>query len=610
MTASCADPEPTVDLVVKVRPIDQGLKALDDQAPDPKAQLADLLRQTWGIEKRVEPAPTPESIETEPPTDAAAFARLVEQLREDPIEELAVPVHNLAHAHPSVWPQVRETLLAERVASKTQFKRILSLIGGDVPNRYGHFELNWKRNHGYRVKLSEDWFADLQAIPSAKISSPMRKVYRDALLTVALAHAAARIAREEPALAGEVVETLLDLAYATGGTFRDEVGRVITSIGDEAVPHLVRASVEPHHKRDDHPERLRARYALHNLDRLDRLSPAAALSAASLDTRRLRELLEAYGAAKPGDAASHLLDHVDHPDPSVRRAAKQAFLAYVQGPPPRMRVKLVRRLGGAVERRQAQLSYRALATLAIRERVQAELPDALEPECEIRRDDGSYDQRCLEQPERLTAVWFAHLDEARAKARARGLQAALAAFDEDPAAAERELDTLLLGDDLSDDTAPADSADNDASRRELAKFYVRRAATLQAPLAKAERLRKAMRFATPQQAKQLEARALAFEAQAEGLTERGRLMLAQKAVAISPDAVAGLLPDHLPDDLAALASNHPHDASRVPARGQVATPDQAAAVPATKMLWALLLSLATLGALSWLGARRRRSRLA
>ncbi len=571
-----------------VAPIDRGMAGIDDEV-DPFAEAAALLQETWRMERAPalgsdsQMAAQIEAIETEPPADARAFARLVEQLRRAPLEELAVPVHNLAHSQASVWPELKAELLGERAGSKTQFTAILNLIGGDVPNRYGHFARSWKRNHGYSVKLSEDWFADLQRIPPGQISGPMRKVYRDALLTVALAHGAARIAREEPALAGEVVEALLDLAYLHGGTFRDEIGRAIHSIGDEAVPPLVRASVEPSVPRDDDPRRLRARYASYNLDRLDRLAPSSALAAASADARRLRELLDAYGEAKPGDAAGPILERVDHVDPEIRGAARRAFSAYVEGPPPRMRVKLVRRLGGVVERRQAQLSYRALATLAIRDRVAAELPEQLEEECEIRREDGSYDQRCLDQPKRLTKLLYAALDEERERERRTRLEAALAEASNEPEETESTIDAVLASADFGELGESLEDL-----RPTLRDFYIGRARSFEDPIEQASRLRKAASLARGKQADALRARALAFESRHAGVTELGAEMLRRRALEMDPSLASILDADASPHELAGT---------------QIAR----SGAPTRSRFWlAWGLAMAVLGALAWLGGRRRR----
>ena len=518
--AGCDEP-PSVEVSVVVTSPDVARASYD---PDAKArleaQLQAQLRRTFDLEETKENAPAAavEIIDTEPPTDAAAFGRLLARMQKAPLDELAVPIHNLAHSDVAVWPELRSALAAEPKASKTQFSHVLQLIGGDVPNRYGHFALHWKRDHGYSVKLSEDWFGDLQSIAPGQIASTTRPVYRELLAVVAMMHGAARIGREAPETTGEVVESLLDLAYAADGTFRDEVGRAIQAIGDEAVPHLVLAAIDPHTRRDDDPRARRAQYAAYNLDKLDRLQPQRALRSASADPRRLEALLRAYATARPGDAAAPILDYVDHDAPRIRRAAKEAFMAYVSGPPPKMEVRLVRRLGGVVERRQSHLSYRALATIAIRERMEVEAADLLEPACEVRREDGSYDQRCIGQPERLANAWFGRLDEARSGASKARLEAALANADGDPGASAQVLDELLL------------EGLDAAAKPRVADFFLAHAERNEDPVTRGQLLRKAAALhADPKRADALRAAALVAEAESPRLDPRGRAMLLRRA---------------------------------------------------------------------------------
>ena len=180
--------------------------APDPESPDPEIEAAKqvlaALRSDW--QKRFEPdasdQPTtalPEDNVTEPPRTQAEFDELLAQLRDGPIDEVGMPAHNLRRSSPELWEPLRDVLLGPRKGSKTEFKRIFSLFGGDVPNRYGHFALRWKKNHGYKVKVSDDWFKDLLSLPLGKVSSMLHPVYRDAVLTVAALHGAAHIGRVE-----------------------------------------------------------------------------------------------------------------------------------------------------------------------------------------------------------------------------------------------------------------------------------------------------------------------------------------------------------------------------------------------------------------------------
>jgi hypothetical protein len=397
---------------------------------------------------------------------------------------------------------------------------VLAVIGGDVPNRYGHFALHWKKAHGHRVKVSEDWFEDLLLMPLAKIGSPMHDIYRDCVMQTALLRAAAKIGRENPSLTRDVVATLLDAAYHHRGTFRDEVGRAISSIGDEAVPHLVRESIPPpiRHKRERESIPVkRAEYAEYSLDRMGRLHPQSAIGSVRDEPRLLVSLFRAYEKAKPGAAAEPLLEFVDAPTPQVRRAARDAFMAYVTGPMPTIRKKTLRLLGGETTRRSAHVSYRGLAWRAIRDRLEAERPEILEEECELYTEDGSVDPWCEAQPERLSKAYIGWLDARRRAQQEQVIAAALA--DADREMAIERIDRLL-----------ASGADIDRPQRLLPLFEgaAEAAGEEGRPTRAAQLLRKsAMLVAATDAAAadQLRARALLHEASVPDLDAQGRNML-------------------------------------------------------------------------------------
>jgi hypothetical protein len=476
---------------------------------------------------------TPLDVPVHPPADAEQFARLVDALRQAPIDEIGGPARRLAAAGPEVWPQIRLALLVERKAPKGDYRSLLDAIGADVPNRYGYFARAWKKAHGFDVRLSQDWFEDLLSLPAGRVVPGLRAVYRDCVLETALLRAASAVGRDEPARTGEVVQALLDAAYAHEGTFRDEVGRAIVAIGDEAVPHLLLAS---HHTvpppRDDRedPAALRAEYARLQLDKMDRLHPERATAAVRDDPRRLAALLEAYGTVRPGEAAAVLLALADAADPVVRAAAVTAFEAYVEGPPPEGRARTIRLLGGGTSTARAQLTYRQRAGIAIRERMQAEVPELLEPECETRREDGTIDQACVGQPERLTRAYFGWLHQRRHDADERAIAAAIAEPDVHRRA--EQLDRLLAGNPTLAGAERLVPVYEDAAAAALAEGDALRAGQL---LRKAAQL---LEHGEPERAaagQALRVRALLAEASVPVLGREGRRMLLTSAQGLAPD---------------------------------------------------------------------------
>ena len=472
----------------------------------------------------------------EPPREPDAFAAQVLALREGPIDEVGMITRNLAEAGPALWPAIAELLLAKREHPKRSYAQVLAVIGGDIPNRYGHFDLHWKQAHGYDVRVSNDWFEDLLGVAPGRIMGPLRPVYRESLLTVALLRAASGIARAEPRMVGEIVPTLLDVAYVHDGTFRDEVGRAMDAIGDDAIPHLLRESVPPDSAEFGTVPERRAAYATHCLDRMDRLHPSRALEAVSDDRMLLADVLSAYALVKEGEAAPLILDFVDADAPAVRQAARAAFESYVVGPTPQIRRKAIRLFNGETSTQRAALSYREHARLAIRSELAQTAPELLEPEpeCELWLPGGVVEPKCEGQPERLYRAYIELLDARRSIRRDALVAEALGT--EDPLAGAAMLDTLL-----TDTTAPIQPD-------LIAPFYTEVAATVEATgdtARAAALLRKSAMLladADPTRAQELTVDALLLEATQDGVDDSGRHMLLATAADLDdgPEVQAAL----------------------------------------------------------------------
>jgi hypothetical protein len=462
----------------------------------------------------------------EPPLEHDAFVAQVAALREGPIDEIGMITRNLAEAGPALWPDISELLLAEREHPKRAYTQVLAVIGGDVPNRYGHFDLHWKAAHGYDVKLSHDWFEDLLGVAPGRIMSALRPVYRETLLTVALLRASSSIARAEPQRVGEIVTVLLDAAYVHDGTFRDEIGRAIDAIGDDAVPHLLRQSLPPDGAEDGSIPERRAAYATHCLDRMDRLHPSRALEAVADNRMLLADVLDAYALVREGEAAPLILAYVDTDAPGVRQAARAAFEAYVVGPTPQVRRKSIRLFNGQTSTQRAALSYREHARLAIRAELAKSAPHLLEPEpeCELWLPGGLVEPKCEGQPERLFRAYIELLDERRSTRRDALVAEALAS--DDGVAGAALLDTLL--------TDGTDPVEPDL----IAPFYAEVATELEesGETARAAALlrKSAMLLADsdPVRAQELTVDALLLEARQDGIDERGRQMLLATAATL------------------------------------------------------------------------------
>lgn len=497
---------------------------------DPRAREKDvvtLARALFGRSAEATPSEAPVVAgPVHPPRSDDELAELVTAIRKGAIDDVAGPARRIQHAAPSLWPALRQLLLAPRKAPKGDYRSTLAAIGGDVPNRYGHFELAWKKAHGFPTKLSQDWFEDLLAMPRSKLSPGLAPVFRDCVLTTAALQAASQIAKD-PAYSEAVVQALLDAAYVHEGTFRDEVGRAIARIGDEAVPPLLRASIPP--EGGDELALRRAEYAQLQLDRMDRWIPDRAEQALRAQPRLLAEAFDAWGQARNGHAAVAMLAHADSRVPIVRVAARAAFRALVEGPPPKTVSRAVRLLGGGTGRAQAYLNHRQLAAIAIRDALVRLDPSALEAPCEPPPSASAPppDPACDAQPARHTTAYFERLDAARERDTKAAIARAIAAPSRQARIAA--LDRLLAERPELADSPILVEAYRDGAAAALQQGDAGRAAALS---------RKASVLVRPRDAAladTLQVQALLAEATLPELSPWGREMLLRSAAALRPD---------------------------------------------------------------------------
>lgn len=476
---------------------------------------------------------------TSPPTTEAAVRRALRAVDKAPQEELPGVARNLTLAAPTVWPELLESLQSKPEHSKRDYKAVLDVIGGDVPNRYGHFARAWKRRHGYSVKLSTDWVSDLLALPEAQLTRSLRPMYRDLLRRSLLFRAAAHVGREDHDVAPAVVDALIAAAYVKDGVFRDEVSRAFDEMGDAAIPQLVRRSRLP----TEDPERAfeigvrQAKYARFVLDRIDRWIPSRAAAQLRADPALLADLLLAYGEVLHGEAAELLIEFADDDTPALRDAAREAFRALVTGRAATRKRRNLRLLGGRRSSERAELTYRGHAMNALRSGLESLAPAVLEadPPCKDRREDGTLDLLCTQRPHRLFGELL-HAYDGRRTARAQQILAESDALrDTDPTLALAKLDGLVsVGAHHYVAEPLAERFSNIADQRERSGQ----------PAESAELLRKAAFFlqqTDPRRARVLRARALRHEASLPGLQPEGRAML-ERAAAMAGETSEVLTP--------------------------------------------------------------------
>lgn len=226
--------------------------------------------------------------------------------------------------------------------SAVDYKNVLRAIGALVPDSRGVFP----SDTGDPV----DWLPALARLDTNRLASGLDGAYREAIYSVALMRAAA--ASRQP----DAAQALLLFAYRHGGAFRDESGRLIRTMGEVALPALIRA------RSLKHPQAHRIRrYAHYQLDRLNRATPELAL--ANSDQQLRAEIIHAYGETRHPTAVEAVIARTNDAAAGLRQAARWATLRYLSGPEPKVQRRKLRLSGGRTTEREltVYLNYRQLA---------------------------------------------------------------------------------------------------------------------------------------------------------------------------------------------------------------------------------------------------------
>ena len=323
---------------------------------------------------------------------------------------------------PPAVPALIARLGRARTASDGQRRSVLAKIKADMPGKSGNFTQP-PAPEG-KQKPEPDWLALLAPLEGS--DSALVETIEAVVVVRALAAAETEAA----------TDAILDFGFSPDGTaFRDECGRQLRVISPYSLPTLLRASQEK--KRN---EGAYARYATYEMDRMGKGRPALALAAATDDTLAVA-MLVAIGKAKHPDAVTAVLDRTDDPSHAVRKAARDAWMAYITGPPPAPAPREKRKLPGGKMSDVAMplyLTYRELADEEIRRvltMLQGAAPDPhADLETLTRTLFDIYDQR-------RQAAWDATMSDAGKLVGAGKLEEAAKIYDDilvtDPLFAKR-----------------------------------------------------------------------------------------------------------------------------------------------------------------------------
>jgi hypothetical protein len=257
----------------------------------------------------------------------------------------------LAALDPSHHEALALRLRAAHAGSTVEARRaVLQQIGAEVPTADGTFKAP-PRAKGEGAAKELDWLAALAPLPADP-------AVVDAVEIVALIRA---LSATNDVIAARAI---LEYAFTPEGTlFRDECGRYVRKMSPYSIPALLRASQEKKVAAGSY-----ARYASYQLDRLEKNRPAYALSAAPDDALEIA-MLDAIREVRHPDAVTAVLERTNSGAPAVRKAAREAWLAYVTGPPPPPAPKAKRKLAGnklSDEALPLYLTYREFADQELR----------------------------------------------------------------------------------------------------------------------------------------------------------------------------------------------------------------------------------------------------
>jgi hypothetical protein len=230
-------------------------------------------------------------------------------------------------------------------------KAVLVAIHAQVPDKNGRFP-QYERKSEKEEKADDqlDWMAGLVALDPGMTG--LSEVIADDAAIRALAATGAIHAAQLVFDAAFGDETII---------YRDECGRYLRKMEPYAIPPLI---VESQARNFD-----RKRYATYQLERLDRQEPGKALASATGDEALTIAIVDAFRTTHHREAVHAVWSKVNADSPRVRAKAREAWMAYITGPPPPPAPKKKLQLpGGKLTKKEKPLwlTYRELADNELR----------------------------------------------------------------------------------------------------------------------------------------------------------------------------------------------------------------------------------------------------
>lgn len=309
----------------------------------PKAKQPSPPAKADGKDASAEPPPPPPPPKPADPKLVAIMDRIAKGDR--------AAFDDLAAIAPTMLEDLGLYLARIHTSSVEERRLVLTEINAEVPDEKGRF-VALKRKTAKEEKADDDldWLAELQKLDPA--TPGLGEVIADVAALRALAGTKAIRA----------AYILFDAAFAPETMiYRDEVGRYLRKMDPYSIPALFHESAKRNFDR--------RRYSTYQLERLDRQEPGKALAAAMHDENLRIAILDVWRVTKNREAVQAVWSMVNADSARTREAARAAWRAYIEGPPPPPAPKKKIQLPGGKltkEPKPLYLTYRQLADNELR----------------------------------------------------------------------------------------------------------------------------------------------------------------------------------------------------------------------------------------------------
>lgn len=341
-------------------------------------------------------------------------------------------IGELTKVAPTSVAELGTFLRRAHTASVDERRGVLASFEASVPDKKGRFVVPQRKTAKEEQALDDlDWLAQLQKIQA---QSP---AVTETMTDVAVIRA---LSTTQDINAAQI---LFDSAFWDETMiYRDEVGRYLRKMEPYCIPALMRESQSRNFDRK--------RYSNYQLERLDRQEPGKALGAATGDESLVMAILDVYRATKHREAVHAVWGKVNADSARVRAKAREAWSAYIEGPPPPPApMKKLQLPGGKLTKKEKPLwlTYRELADNEVRKQSN-DLLGTDYPIVDPTLDDSDEGKRPKTAPKidlvSVTKELYAYFDKQRTDANAKQwAEAEAKAKAGDLAGATTLLDRLL-----------------------------------------------------------------------------------------------------------------------------------------------------------------------